>query len=506
MKQKRETQVCKKHVAKKAAAFTIALSILLSGTACGNNEDGNNTAADGDIAMAGDKAMAGDNTAAAENSAERESSQDKPDPYAASQASDDLKFLCSEDGNASCATQEGYYYISTESQKLQDGSLGYRLMYIDYASCQEICLCSAPGCSHDTKDCTAVLPYDEFHAHDSKLFLHQGSLYILNRQYDAEGSYSATLGAEGEVILGNVSSANPMPAALYRMNPDGTGRQKVFSFDPDLTLAGTLALDGQGLYAVSKKLSSEQTGTGEYTSSSEKTLVFLDLSSYSLSQIAPLEFGDSINWQLIGCVNGSFLLEGIDYGRRLTVEEQFGDDDDIYHELYKNSHTVFALLDPSSGSSREVYRMKNQETHSSALLNDTLYISFTDSKKILGVNVSTGEETLLSTHPQNYIVGTLGNMLCCQNLNTFTDPTYYFVDTDTGEIRHSDLVNKSLGWSLELVAETDSDVLVIYDYDAVSADGESYEIRLYQHGLISKEDLFSGKDNYRKIQMAGRGY
>lgn len=501
MKQTCKTQQSRKPRHRKPLVLAVALTLMVSGTACGNKN-----AASGSSSPSSNAAGANMAAMASSDSAEKEGSQDKPGSQSASQASDDLKFLCSEDGNASCATQEGYYYISTESQKLQDGSLGYRLMYIDYASCQEVCLCSAPGCSHDTKDCTAVLPYDEFPAHNSKLFLHQGSLYILSRQYDAEGSYSVAFGAEGEITLGSGSSVNPMPAALYRMNPDGTGRQKVFSFDPDLTLAGTLALDGQGLYAVSKKLSSEQTGTGEYTSASEKTLVFLDLSSYSLSQISSLEFGDSINWQMIGCVNGSFLLEGIDYGRRLTVEEQFGDDDDIYHELYKNSHTVFALLDPSSGSSREVYRMGNQEIHSSALLNDTLYISLRDSKKILAVNVSTGEETLLCTHPQNYIVGTLGNMLCCQNLNTFTDPTYYFVDTDTGEIRHSELVNKSLGWSLELVAETDSDVLVIYDYDAVSADGESYEIRLYQHGLISKEDLFSGKDNYRKIQMAGRGY
>ena len=64
---------------------------------------------------------------------------------------------------------------------------------------------------------------------------------------------------------------------------------------------------------------------------------------------------------------------------------------------------------------------------------------------------------------------------------------------------------RSLGWSLDLVAETESDVLVIYDYDATATSGGGYEIHLYQYGLISKEDLFSGKENYRKIQMSGRG-
>lgn len=476
-----------------------ALSLTLLLTACGNGDGFSMSASPGG------ENPAEKSTAYVSSSEPSGNGQDMPESQPPSQIGDELRFLDSEDGNASCATQDGYYYISTEEQKLQDGDLGYLLMYIDYVSCREVCLCSAPGCGHDTKDCTAVLPYEEFPAHTSKLFLYQDALYLLSRQYDSDGSYGTSLSADGEISLGALSSVNSMPAVLYRMNLDGSGRQRVFSFDPDVTIEGALALDGQGLYAVTKKLSSERAGTGEYISSSQRMLVFLDLSSYDLRQISPLEFGDHIIWKLTGCTNGSFLLKGIDYGRSLTAEEYF-EDDDAYREIYEKSHTVFALLDTVSGSPREFYRMGNQETHSDALLNGTLYVSFTDSKKILGIDVATGKETLLSTHPQNFITGTIGNMLCCQNLNTFTDPTYYFLDADTGKVRHSGLVNKSLGWRLELIAETDSDVLVIYDYDAVTADGNSYEIRLYQYGLISKEDLFSGNDSFRKIQMTGKGY
>lgn len=480
----------------KPLAITMALSLLLSGTACGNKEDAS-------LSGASNQAMGANASAAEAENRHVANEQDKPENQSGQQSPNGLKLLCTEDGSASCATQEGYYYISTELLTLQDKSLGTRLMYMDYASCREICLCSAPGCTHDTKDCTAVLPNKEFPAYTSKLFLHQGSLYILSRQPDFEGSYSSSFSPNGESFVGETSKANDLQAVLYRMNPDGTGRQKVYSFDPNLTLEGTLALDEQGLYAITKKLSSQKEGNGEYTSATEKTLVYLDLSSYSLTQISDMEFGDNISWDLIGCADGSFLLKGIDYGRKLTTEEYY--DDDAYPEFYKNSHTVFALLDTASGSPKEFYRIGNEGIHSAALLGNNLYISFIDNGQIISVNVATGEERLLVTHPQNYITGTIGNMLCCQNLNSSADPSYYFIDTDTGEIRHSDLVNKTLGWSLDLVAETESDVLVIYDYDATATAGGGYEIHLYQYGLISKEDLFSGKENYRKIQMTGRG-
>ena len=49
------------------------------------------------------------------------------------------------------------------------------------------------------------------------------------------------------------------------------------------------------------------------------------------------------------------------------------------------------------------------------------------------------------------------------------------------------------------------DVLFVYDYDATAGGDGSYEIHQYKHALISKDDLFAGKDSYRKIEMVGPG-
>ena len=58
---------------------------------------------------------------------------------------------------------------------------------------------------------------------------------------------------------------------------------------------------------------------------------------------------------------------------------------------------------------------------------------------------------------------------------------------------------------MEFRAVLESEVLVIYDYDAEAAGDGSYEIKRYQYGLISQKELVNGSDNYREIKMIGVG-
>ena len=86
-----------------------------------------------------------------------------------------------------------------------------------------------------------------------------------------------------------------------------------------------------------------------------------------------------------------------------------------------------------------------------------------------------------------------------------SDFTNYFVDINTGEVSHSTLVNKCNGWRLEFRAELESEVLVVYDYEATKSDSDTYSISRYQYGLISKSDLINGVDNYDTIKMIREG-
>lgn len=414
-----------------------------------------------------------------------------------------LRLLCSSlqvsVNGCACGTEDGYYYLSEDTVELRDGNYGSRLMYMDYASCREIYLCSTAGCEHDSLDCPAVFLYDDFPAYTTKLFMYNNYLYILSREYDSDG----TMGQD--LLPGDGYEEEPerRPAVLYRANPDGTERKKVYTFDSKLTLEDLVMADENGIYVIAKKLSVDRTDTVSYTTSSERRLMFLDPETCDFTEVCPMTFDDNITWNVIGCYQNTLIIHGIDFGRELSIEEAW--DDDIYKSLCENSSDVYALLDLKTAGKTQLCRMPNKAMHSAYVLGDKLYLSSTESQDIESLDLVTGERNTVCSLSQNQVMSAIGDVLCCRDWDLAGDPTYYFVDTNTGEISHSSLVNQCNGWSLEFYADTSSDVLVVYDYDADRGSDDSYEIHRYQCALISREDLFAGNANYRKIDMIGKG-
>lgn len=406
-----------------------------------------------------------------------------------------LHFLCGIDSN--CSTENGYYYLTEETKKLRDENYATYLMYMDFATCQEIYLCSTAGCKHDTADCPAVFLYDDFPVSTTKLFVWKENLYILSKEYDDDGGMYENVMSVGD------TQPESSPAVLYKAKLDGTERKQIYTFDSDLTLEDMVVGDENGIYIITKKVCTDKAGTFSYMTSSERKLMFLDLESFNIKEICSMDFNDKISWNVTDCCGNFLILKGIDFGREISKDEKWNDD--IYKSLYENSFDVYSILDLESGTVTEIYRGSNKYSHSSHVIGDILYLSSSENQNIEGLNIITGEKKTVCTLSQNLIMDVLGDMLCCRDWNLAGDFTWYFVDTKTGEIYHSSLVNKCNGWDLEFYAETASDVLVVNDYDAKKGSDESYEIYQMKYALISKEDLFSGKENYRKIKMIGTG-
>lgn len=407
----------------------------------------------------------------------------------------ELRFLCRTYGESSCITENGYYYLTTEGVELMDGSYGHHLMYMDFETGREIYLCSTAGCKHDSPDCPAVFLNDDFPAYTTRIFVLHDNLYILSCEYDDEGTVEI-FGGEDDTEI------ETKPAALYRAKLDGTERKKVYTFDAELTLEEKVFGDDNGIYVITKKLSKDKTQNKTYTTSSEQKLMYLDMDSMSLKEVCSLAFDDNISWSVIGCGRNAFVLSGIDFGRELSQDEIW--DDDVYKELWLNSSEVYAVLDTSDGTLREICRQSNQYSNSGQVLGDCLYVSSSENENIEAYNLGTGEKKTLCTLPQNCILGTFDNTLYCRDWN-LTRPAFYFVNTETGNITSTPLVNKCNGWAIEFRGETATDVLFIYDYDATAHGDGSYEIYRHKYALISKEDLFGGQENYREIQMIGSG-
>lgn len=417
-----------------------------------------------------------------------------------SEADSTLRFLCDPNLDSACSTEEGYYYLTEEAVELKDGSYGSHLMYMDYASCQEIYLCSTAGCSHDSPDCPAVFLYDDFPPMSTRLFVYRDSLYILSREYDDDGSMGTYFDAENDSPI----LPEDKPAVLYQAGLDGTNRRKVYTFDSALTLEDTVLGDAGGIYVIAKKLSMETDASQTtYITSSERKLLFLDPDSGDLQEMCSLNFEDDISRQIAGCTGDALILSGTDFGRTLSREEYW--DDARFKELYENSSTVYSLLYPKTGMLREFCRIPNTKEHSCQFIGDHMYLSFSDSGDIQDIDIHTGSQKTLCSLSQNLIMDVLDNTLCCRTWDLSEDFTWYFVDTATGTVSHSALVNQCNGWDLEFRALSLPDVLTVYDYDATAYGDGSYDIRQYRYALISMTDLLAGNENYRPIAMIGSG-
>ncbi len=481
---------------KKKIASVLILGVSLTLCACGLPGTGGESASPGDPAVQEGAAAVGEGS-----SAIQEDNSDSPEGNFLSQASargestgeNSLSLLYDLQGTGTvCRSDKGCYYLSKESEVLADGRYASHLMYLDAATRQEIYLCSNAACTHNTADCTSVLPNDEFQPYTTGIFLWNDNLYLMAKDMDQDGT-SATVFAGGD---GMTESIESKPAILYRMNPDGTDRKKVYAFAPTVTVEDFVMGDEEGLYFITKKLSTQRKNGSTYQTSAERKLIYLDVSAKTEKEVCSMGFGDNISWKTIGCSGRRLVLCGVDFGRAVSPEELF--DDDI--RIYDDSDDVFATLNVDDGSLHEFYRVHAPKSRSWAVFENQLYFSVDGSGCIVRVDLDTGEESELCRITSNLIWGMTGDRLYCYDSS---DHSYRFVDVHTGEISHCRLVNKTTGWSINIVAEIGDQVLVGYDsHGTFDADGSFHSNGEY-YALIDKEDLYAGVEKYVPVSTSG---
>lgn len=488
---------------KKLFCLLLALGLLLSLCACGetasqetNDPTGNGwpvqTSRNPDTTIAPSSGTAEDPQETPDNAPIEDHETDQTDP--APSGSGDLTLLYHQQRQLSHSyTDAGFYHLTREEIRLADGRSARQLLYVDFATRQEIPLCSDASCSHDSTDCTAVFPTDTF-AGNTALFVWGDSLYILSKEQDQDGT--AVMG-----VLGDSSSTpvEAVPTYLYRANLDGTGRERICSLDGGLTVEDLVLGDRKGLYLVSKRVSSQQSGGSAYQTSTERMLCFVHMETGQVQEQLSLDLGDGIDWDIIGCSGRKLVLYGIDFGRSVSQGELHQDGT---ADLYQQSADVFSALDLDSGAFQELYRVAAPISRSYAVDSHHLYYSVTGKGVITRVDLQTGEQSALCTISQDAIWGMVGDQLYTRDER---DRTLYFIDTATGAIRHCGLREKSMGSTLQFLAENPDSVLAIYDSDVTARADGSYTVRGYRYGLIRKEDLFAGRDAFQPIRMTGSG-
>lgn len=404
---------------------------------------------------------------------------------------DSLVFLAKK-GNIgnNATTDDGYYYLRKDYDRLSSGKLATHLMYIDFATQQEIHLCSNSACSHNTEDCTSVFTRNEF-KDGSLLFVYNDKIYILSKNPDSDGQVAIG-------VLGGSSgtTAESDPSVLYRLNLDGTNREKIYTFDSNVTIEDFVIGGKDRLYFVTKKITNEYSNGNAYTTSTERNLIYLDLNTKTTTTLFSMDFNDNIDWEVIGSSNNLLVLYGIDFGKKVSNEEKNGQS----NEIYTKSSDVFATLNIEDGSLNEIYRIYAPMSRTYTVGENYLYYSKDGDNEIVKIDLKTGKSNVLAKLSQNAIRMIIDDKLLCYEYS-FNDRTSYFVDINTGEISHSKLVNKTIGDNLEIIAVIGDEVLAIYDSDVTYKSDGSYTTHSNSYGLISKNDLYVGKDNFKKVKM-----
>lgn len=367
---------------KKLIALILALGILLSLCACENS------------APDSDDPNSGSNAPAAANSGGSSAAESKDNTEATKNGS--LSLLCMpKHVNEGCSTDNGYYYLSHEVGRLSDGRMATHLMYMDFAARQEIYLCSNSACAHNTVDCTSVFCTDEFPLNSTLIFVWNNNLYFMSKEQDRDGS-----AANGMFGINAIESS---PATIYRANLDGTDRNKVYQFDSTVTVEDFVVGDVGGLYFITKKLKTQQSNGSSYATSSERKLIYLDLSAKTETEICSMDFGDNISRDVVGCSDRSLVLHGIEFGRDVSPDEMHDDDTHIYDDSYD----VISTLNIDSRSLNEVYRVYAPKARSYVVDENNLYFSVIGDGSITRVNLRSGEQTELCKISQDSIWGSV---------------------------------------------------------------------------------------------------
>lgn len=400
--------------------------------------------------------------------------------------SNDLKFLSN-----GATTNDGYYYL-TDYSRLNNGKLAKHLMYIDFKTKQEIHLCNNSACTHKTEDCTSVFTKDEFQL-DSKVFIWNNEIYVISKSTDT--SEQVAMGVLGETSTSNVESNK---AVLYKLNLDGTNREKIYTFDDNDTIEDFVIGSGNGIYLVAKKVETKYTGGNAYSTSSERKLIYLDLNTKKESTILSMNRNDNIDWKVIGSTDRNLILHGIDLGKQVTDEEKHNN-----NKLYKNSSDVFALLDIDNDTLKEVYRVK-ASSRTYTVDEKNLYYNIDGNSKILKIDLETGKEETLANLSSVWVDRVIDNKLLCIT-NNGKNPTSYFIDIDTGKMTESKLANKSTESYIEIISISQNKILAIYDSDVTFNSDGSYTTHSNKYGVISKEDFFTGQDSFQNIKRVYGG-
>ncbi len=413
-----------------------------------------------------------------------------------------LTLLCS--GNnfmeSGCGTEDGYYSLHYDING--DGLL--RVTYVDYASGQEVMLCSDSSCKHDSERCASVLGNDM--RYFGEIFFYNERLYYLNVSFFDDNGYQTGSVDEQEFLTDEKRRTE-----LYGMNPDGTGRELVYAFTEGETIEHIAVGDGNCIWFITKENTVEYDKERDITRivPKNRSLVRLDLSERKIVEQIPIYDSDNIDKKFKGVCGSRFIFSGVAYpGGKSVMDyaDELGMNNDPwsgisqadaakFNKFMSNCEYVYFALDVGDKSMREIYRANYDDAYSGFCHDNSLYVTAADNSTTR-LDVNTGKSEAVSA-PEGY---NLGEFIGDRPVYTVDDGTYreYSADPDTGELTAMTDVQR-------LLAVSGSRALVVYDTAGTPDPNGGGLLNAYDvYALITLDDLYNGRDNFEPVKMIER--
>lgn len=448
---------------------------------------------------------------------------DPESPDAPSQNSDDIRLIY--DGglflnalNTANCTENGYYSVKGLSEGRRGKDKYMNITYVDFASHREIVLCSDSSCKHDNEKCASYLSYDLLLSVPS-IFVNGDYLYLISTGVDESGTTSA---GGGYTAPGYEPPEETRRAAIFRMNLDGTGRQKIWEADNvGDVIEERIFGDGDDIWFAAKTPAikiyenpeSKKNGA-VFHYAKNRSLMRYSPSENRIVERIPLDDYNNITLDITGVKDGKFILSGMAYPggtsrwdnmEILAPSPTFGDRDEEGREFRKKCEEVFFTLDPSTKEIKETFRTtygKLYELNNFRFDGSRMYCIRED-YSVYVVDLLTGETREVSV-PKGYrLDGLFLDKMCFTRITEdWSDKNTYLTDLNGENMTVSEFVSGSpIGTDYTLLALSSDKALMIYETEKIPSAHSpgAYEIGKRKVGLISIDDLLNGRRNFEPI-------
>lgn len=407
-----------------------------------------------------------------------------------------------------CYTENGYYYLG--EYKSNDY---LHLFYLDYATRQEVIVCSDSSCKHDTVNCASVF-FDEY-AFENHLFVFGEYLYCLTTDTDQDGSTAAgaPIYSDETRKYAEEQEANRR-AILYRMNLDGTERQRLWQSDAGYIAESEVFGDGTGFWFVTKRPSAEvHEATGAvYNHSKDRAFIRYDINERKITDKIPLEDYNNIALRVDNCTGDKFYLFGKAYPNGTSVMDnmdilapgtEIGYTHPDYWDFDNRCECVYFTLDVKTKELREIVRYKIGDMNFGAgCRGGVLYFERHDDS-VFTLDIESGETAELNI-PEGYRFDGFfaDKMILSHYPGDHNDRARYFADLDGSNITRSNLLEEN-GTDIDLITVVGDDALVINGEFGIPLEGNpgAYSCLSPLYALISLDDLYNGRANYKPFDM-----